>query len=116
MDRLRCQTPARVRNEFSMHLVAYNLIRRLMALAAWEAGTTPWTVSFKGTLQTISRLLPLLDANVSIDAWCQALLDAIATHAVADRPDRFEPRLIKRRPKPYKLMLEPRDNYKRRVA
>lgn len=116
MDRLRCKTPERVRNEFSMHLVAYNLIRRVMALAAWEAGATPWTVSFKGTLQTISRLLPLLDTNVSIATWCQALLHAIASHVVADRPDRFEPRLIKRRPKPYKLMLEPRDNYKKRAA
>jgi hypothetical protein len=116
MDQLRCKTPERVRNEFYMHLVAYNLIRRVMALAALAAGTAPWTVSFKGTLQTISRLLPLLDTKVSTETWCTTLLTAIATHVVGDRPDRFEPRVKKRRPKPYKLMLKPRDDYKRRAA
>ena len=38
MDHLRCKTPHRVRNEFYMHLVAYNLIRQLMAVAAFRAG------------------------------------------------------------------------------
>ena len=38
----------------------------------------------------------------------QDLLDAIATHRVADRPDRYEPRVKKRRPKPYDLMNRPR--------
>jgi len=49
MDHLRCKTPHRVRNEFYMHLVAYNLIRQTMAVAAARAGREPWTVSFKGT-------------------------------------------------------------------
>jgi hypothetical protein len=116
MDHLRCKTPHRVRNEFFMHLVAYNLIRQLMAVAAFKAGVEPWTVSFKGTLQTISRLLPLLSAAVSIESWCDALLQAVATHIVGNRPDRFEPRVKKRRPKTYKLMREPRDIYKKRMA
>lgn len=116
MDHLRCKTPHRVRNEFYMHLVAYNLIRKLMAVAAFRAGVEPWTVSFKGTMQTTNHLLPVLSASVSTADWCEALLEAIATHVVGDRPDRFEPRVKKRRPKPYKLMREPRDNYKRRAA
>jgi IS4 transposase len=41
MDHLRCQSPRRVRNEFYMHLVGYNLIRRLMAVAAFAAGMEP---------------------------------------------------------------------------
>jgi putative transposase len=116
MDHLRCKTPHRVRNEFFMHLLAYNLIRKVMAMAAFKAGVEPWTVSFKGALQTMDRLLPLLHTNIAIDDWCDALLEAIATHVVGDRPDRFEPRLRKRRPKPYKHLREPRENYKRRVA
>jgi hypothetical protein len=55
-------------------------------------------------------------SKVSINDWCDALLEAIAAHVVGDRPDRFEPRLRKRRPKPYKHLREPRENYKRRVA
>jgi hypothetical protein len=116
MDHLRCKTPHRVRNEFNMHLTAYNLIRKVMAIAAFKAGVEPWTVSFKGTLQTMARLLPLLHANVPVADWCDALLEAIATHVVGDRPDRYEPRVKKRRPKKYKYMREPRENYKRRAA
>ena len=116
MDHLRCKTPHRVRNEFYMHLVAYNLIRQLMAVAGSVGG--------RGTLD---RELQRDAANdqqpaaavehTRLDAdWCQALLDAIATHIVGNRPDRFEPRVRKRRPKKYKLMREPRENYKRRMA
>jgi hypothetical protein len=116
MDQLRCKTPHRVRNEFFMHLVAYNLIRKVLAMAAFQAGSEPWTVSFKGALQTMNRMLPLLDSKVAIDDWCDALLEAIAAHVVGDRPDRFEPRLKKRRPKPYKHLREPRQKYKRKAA
>jgi DDE family transposase len=116
MDHLRCKTPHRVRNEFYMHLVAYNLIRKMMAIAASKAGVEPWTVSFKGTLQTINNLLPLLGTRLSTATWCEAVLQAIASHEVGNRPDRIEPRVRKRRPKNYKLMREPRQDYKRRVA
>lgn len=116
MDHLRCQTPHRVRNEFYMHLVAYNLIRKLMAAAAVQAEREPWTVSFQGALQTLDRLLPLLATRVAITDWCQALLTAIATHVVGDRPDRFEPRVKKRRPKPYRKMTKPRHEYRSRAA
>jgi hypothetical protein len=116
MDHLRCKTPHRVRNELYMHLLAYNLIRKVMAIAAAKAGIEPWTLSFKGTLQTLARLLPLLDTKVAIDDWCEVLLKAIVTHGVGDRPDRVEPRRVKRRPKQYKFMNKPREDYKRRVA
>jgi hypothetical protein len=113
MDQLRCKTPHRVRNEFYMHLVAYNLIRQVLAVAAQRAGVEPWTISFKGTLQTLGKFLPWLASNVSNSLWCDTLLDAIAAHVVGDRPNRFEPRVRKRRPKKYKLMLHPRNHYKR---
>lgn len=116
MDHLRCLTPHRVRNEFYLHLTAYNLIRQVMAVAAARAGREPWTVSFKGTLQTIHRLLPLLATNISTEVWCTALLKAIADHTVGNRPDRAEPRVKKRRPKPYRKMTKPRKDYKNRAA
>lgn len=115
MDHLRCKAPDRVRNEFTMHLVAYNLIRSVMAVAAFEAGLLPWEVSFKGALQTINNLLAVLGTRLPTDAWCRALIIAVATHRVDDRPDRMEPRCIKRRPKSYKLMQQPRNDYKRRL-
>ena len=116
MDHLRCKTPHRVRNEFYMHLVGYNLIRRIMALAALKSGVRPCEVSFKGALQTLTAFLPLLCSAASLEAWCDALLTAIAAHAVDDRPDRYEPRLLKRRLKKYKHLREPRAHYKTRAA
>jgi hypothetical protein len=69
---------------------------------------------FKRTLQTLDRFLPILLSRVSNEAWCEAPLTAVATHIVGNRPDRFEPRLANRPPKPYKHLREPepRQNYK----
>ena len=115
MDQLRCKRPERVRNEFYMHLIAYNLIRRVMAVAAFDSGVHPWEVSFKGTLQTINNMLPILGTNLSTEVWCSTLIRAVAAHIVGNRPDRYEPRLVKRRPKPHKLMQHPRHTYKRQL-
>jgi hypothetical protein len=115
MEHLRCKTPHRVRNELYMHLLGYNLIRKAMALAASESAICPWQVSFKGTLQTLNTFLPLLGSCMNIADGCKALLACLATHIVGDRPDRYEPRLVKRRPKQYKHLREPRHNYKKRV-
>ena len=114
MDHLRCKTPERVRNEFYMHLTGYNLLRGVMAVAAWQADKSPWEISFKGTLQMLSQFLPLLLVKTTTEAWCKALLAAVATHRVADRPDRFEPRRVKRRPKQYLLLQKHRSLYSSR--
>lgn len=114
MDHLRCKTPHRVRNELYMHLLGYNLVRKTMALAASTAGIRPCDVSFKGTMQALNTFLPLLGRCMDIAAGCDALLTCTATHIVGNRPDRYEPRLVKRRPKPYKHLREPRHNYKTR--
>jgi hypothetical protein len=116
MDHLRCKTPERVRNEFYTHLLAYNLIRGVMAAAAIQSGKSPWEISFKGTLQLLDQFLRILVSKITNEAWCNALLTAVATHVVGHRPDRFEPRLVKRRSKPYKHLREPRQNYKHFAA
>jgi hypothetical protein len=112
MDQLRCKTPERVRNEFWTHLLGYNLIRGVMASAAAESGRSPWQISFKGTLQTLNQFLPILMSGISSAAWREALLAAAATHLVGNRPDRVEPRRVKRRRKHYQYLCKPRHNYK----
>ncbi len=111
MNHLRCVTPTHIRNEFSMHLVGYNLIRGVMAAAAQQSGKSPWEVSFKGAVQALSQFLPLLLTNIVVEAWCKALLTVIATHVVGHRPDRFEPRRVKRRLKHYTLLQKHRHLY-----
>ena len=113
MDILRCKTPELVRKEIWTHLLAYNLIRTIMAQAATKHGIEPRTISFKGAIQTLEAFQPLFAIQGDRD-WAhrrnlyQQFLEAVATHRVADRTDRFEPRLRKRRPKKYDSMLEPR--------
>src|SRR4051812_31647510 len=117
MDILRCKTPELVRKELWAHILAYNLIRTIMAQAAAEHCIEPRTISLKGTIQTLEAFQPLFAIQGNRDRahrrkLYQQFFDAVATHRVADRPDRFEPRLRKRRPKKYDSMLEPRNAIK----
>jgi putative transposase len=116
MDHLRCKSPHRARNEFYMHLLAYNLVRRVMAIAAADGKVPPWQISFKAAVQTLNTFLPGLAFSMPLDAGCQILIDCVAAHLVGNRPDRFEPRRIKRRPKSHDLLRKPRHEYKRMAA
>ena len=60
MDFLRCETPDLVRKEVWTHLLAYNLIRTVMAQAADKHGQHPRTLSFKATAQTTEAFQPFL--------------------------------------------------------
>ena len=44
------------------------------------------------------------------------MLQAIASHEIANRPNRLEPRQRKRRPKPYALMTKPRPQARKQEA
>jgi hypothetical protein len=102
MDVLRCKAPAMVEKEIWAHLLAYNLLRTVMAVAAAEVGIAPRCVSFKGAKQAVAAFAPKLEAARPDDrpALLDALLAVIAYHRVGDRPGRWEPRATKRRPKP----------------
>src|SRR5205823_14328192 len=64
MDVLRCKSPEMVRKEVWAHLLAYNLIRGLMAKAAEEFGGDPRDLSFKGALQALTGFAErLLEAS-----------------------------------------------------
>jgi hypothetical protein len=121
MHDLRCKTPALVRKEIWTHVLAYNLIRTLMAQAAAIHDLVPRSISFKGAMQTLAAFQPVIEFQSAQDAahrlWLyQILLRAIATHRVADRPDRFEPRLIKRRRNHFECLTKPRSEYRRIMA
>jgi hypothetical protein len=118
MDILRCKTPELVRKELWTHILAYNLIRTVMAQAAAQHDIEPRTISFKGAVQTLEAFHPVIALQGDGDATSrmqlyEQLLAAIATHKVADRPDRYEPRRKKRRPKPYDRLMKPRWQAKR---
>jgi hypothetical protein len=110
---LRCKTPELVRKELWTHILAYNLIRTIIAQAASKHGFEPRSISFKGTVQTLEAFQPVIALQgehraASRQSLYEQVLDAIASHRVADRPDRYEPRLRKRRPKHYAFLRQPR--------
>jgi hypothetical protein len=116
MDHLRSKQPATVRKEFYTHLLAYNLIRGIMLEAAVAADVSPHQLSFKGALQAAGVFLGMVIADESdVSRFYAALVWMTSTHRVGDRPDRIEPRLIKRRPKPHKLLQEPRSAARKRL-
>jgi hypothetical protein len=120
MDVLRCKAPELVRKEIWAHVPAYNLVRTVMAQAAARHDVEPRSVSLKGADQSMEAFQPVImaigDRNPSrCRAVYKQVLAAVAAHRVGDRPDRFEPRLRKRRPKHYAFLRQPRAEVKRRV-
>lgn len=103
MDTLSCKTPLMAVKEMWVYLLAYNLIRLLMAQSALLADILPRTISFKHTLQ-----LWLGWQRTDEPKAISGLLFLIAEQTVGNRPGRIEPRAVKRRPKPYPLLTKTR--------
>ena len=107
LEMLSCKTPAMAQKEIWVYLLAYNLIRLLMAQAASLGACLPRRLSFKHTLQ----LWIVWDSHgpgTYNDDSLRALFILIAEQRVGNRPGRIEPRAIKRRPKPFPLLTQPR--------
>jgi hypothetical protein len=118
MDILRGRSPEMVRKEIWGHLLAYNLVRAVLVEAAVQRGVRPDELSFAGALQHINAFLPQLRTAPTAPEWWrlwQAMVTAVAGHGVGDRPDRYEPRAVKRRPKNYPRLQEPRAQARRRL-
>jgi hypothetical protein len=110
MDILRCKSPQMVEKEIWVYLLAYNLLRTVMAVAAAQNKVEPRKISFKGAKQTLTAFAPKLEAARPEDRarLVEAMLLAVAYHRVGNRPGRWEPRARKRRPKPTKRLNQPR--------
>src|SRR4051812_50207455 len=88
MEFLRCKTPEMVHKEIWAHLLAYNLLRTVMAVAAAEVGIEPREVSFKGAKQAVTAFAPKIEAARpgGRPALIDALLAGIARPPVGDPP------------------------------
>ena len=113
LGHVRCKSPEMVRRELWTTLLGYNLIRTTAAGAALAHQKQPRQISFTSTCQYVLASWMLMSCRLidkaKLDDYCRKLLQQIAECEVANRPGRLEPRLVKRRPKPYKLMQKPRD-------
>ena len=115
MELLRTQSPEMIRKEIMMHMIAYNALRLLMLKAGKAHGRNHRRLSFKGVLQVLFS-----SASAFAGVWRNAslrkrerdnFLRRLAERIVPDRPGRNEPRKLKRRPKSYGWMQQPRHEY-----
>lgn len=112
MDVLSCQTPQMNDKQLWVHLLAYNVIRLLMAQAACDANVDPRELSFKHTVQLWTEWMV---RGLCSAADRQRLFVSIAQCKVGHRPGRIEPRMRKRRPKSYPWLKMPRALARRQV-
>lgn len=118
MEMIAAKTPEMVQKEIWMHLLAYNLLRTLMWQAAQQAQVPPLRISLQGTRQQFNQFRPQLatGSDKSRRRLYTALLEVISDQLVLLRPHRVEPRVIKRRPKPFPRMQQPRSVLKAKLV
>jgi len=118
MERLTTPTPEMARKELIAHLLAYNLIRAVMWQAGEQCGVDPLRLSLQDSLRHLRHFLPeLAHAPPRKRQRLYALLlFTIARKVVPKRTNRNEPRVRKRRPKPFPLMKKPRQILRRKLA
>ena len=113
LDHLRCKSPDMIRREFWTTLLAYNMVRLVCAQAAFVHDKLPRQMSFTIASNTLLSQWLMPPKESIREALSHYNLLQIANNEVGNRPGRIEPRVIKRRAKPYKLMTKPRNQYQR---
>ena len=117
MEHLWCKTPQMVRKEVLGHLLAYNLVRAAQARGALAAGERPGRLSFartQGLLEEMRGLLLWSEGGGRAEV-VRALEQAIGNCRLVGRPDRVEPRAVKRGAKPYPRLRETRQAARQRL-
>ena len=110
MEALRCLTPFMIEKELWAYWLGYNLVRKVSCQAALEQGLHPRQISFTASKQALVEAWQQMTLGSDRQRLTlgQALLQALGTEEVGDRPDRCEPRAVKRRAKPHRLLTKPR--------
>jgi hypothetical protein len=111
METLRNRSPKAVHKELYMRLIAHNLVRCLMAQAATQHGVPLDRISFKGSLDTLRQFSQAMAQarTQKLRAQLRAqLLAALAADLLPLRPDRREPRAVKRKKNKYPRLNAPR--------
>jgi len=107
METLSCKTPEMAIKELWIYMLAYNLIRLLMAQSAFLTDRLPRTLSFKHTVQLWLSFTSQQRQTYDYEQVF-VFMQMIAEKRVGNRPGRIEPRAVKRRPKPMPLLTKPR--------
>lgn len=118
MEMIGAKTPEMVHKEIWIHLLAYNLLRTLMWQSAQQTEALPLRISLQGTRQQFNQFSPQLAQATDKNRrrLYTTLLAVISSQLVPLRPNRVEPRVVKRRPKPFPRMQQPRSVLKAKLV
>ena len=117
MEMIDAKTPEMVTKSILVHLLAYNLLRTLMWQASEETGVSALRIALQGTRQQLNHFRAELVCAKAPERrrLYHALLKIVSNLLVPLRPYRSEPRVVKRRPKAFPRMQEPRSVLKARL-
>lgn len=111
MEMLRSRSPEMVQREVYARLIAHNLIRYTMAQAASQHTVSLERISFKGTLDALRHFTQAMSQartqRKRRQLWTK-LLQTLAADLVPERPNRVEPRAVKRVKRKYPRLNAPR--------
>lgn len=113
LNTLSCKTPEMAIKELWVYVLAHNLIRLLMVNSASVAGCLPRQLSFKHCVQL--WLVWRQPDGFSDDNDLLELFMLVAQQQVGKRPGRMEPRAVKRRNKPYPLLMRKRSAARKEI-
>lgn len=99
MEVLHCHTVEGVLKELAMFALVYNLVRLVMLEAARRQKVLVERISFVDALRWLRTAQPGTPLPKLV--------------VLPHRPNRHEPRVVKRRPKPYPRMTKPRDQLRK---
>jgi len=114
MEHLRCKSPEMAEKELLAYLVAHNLVRCVMAQAIVSYQADLQRLSFKGSVDALRQYSAAIaqarNQKMRRHLWQDLLLN-LARDLIPFRPNRTEPRAVKRRPKPHPLLNQPRRRF-----
>jgi len=117
MGELKGKSPDSVRKELYGGLLTYNLIRGSMMEAAGEANLSPLHLSFTSCWRRLRSTSAIINATASPERIAEIIAHLISRLGLCKLPQRkiqrFEPRLVRPRPRPYGFLKGDRQQARR---
>lgn len=110
METLKCKRPEMVFKELAMNLIAYNCVRLAIREVAEAGGSDAHRISFQSVRGALAEWQPIFEGCSArkLQGLLREFWRVVLRCVVPHRPNRREPRVLKRRHKNYQLMTKPR--------
>lgn len=110
LEFVRCKSPAMVRKDIFVHCLGYNLLRSLILDSVAETAIPTLQMSMQASRQVLLTFMPQLMSAEEVQRYeyYGLIMVLLWEQRLPQRPNRVEPRVVKRRPKCYSRLTRPR--------